>query len=184
MAAVALVRFYANIASLILGCTALIVPSHSQAIQLPMSCELRRLAVAYAQDILKDRDGIQDVSAALAMDECGTLYDTDTAHRMGHRQLRSKDERWPGSTTTEFFVSPSGDDSNPGTKENPFLTIERAQEAVRALPPPPERPATTVWLREATYYLTKPLLFNSKDSGSEGTSLLSGMPTLNFSTIV
>lgn len=32
-----------------------------------------------------------------------------------------------------FFVSPAGDDANPGTREEPLATLQRAQAAVRAL---------------------------------------------------
>lgn len=33
----------------------------------------------------------------------------------------------------EFFVAPSGDDENPGTRQKPFATLEKARDAVRAL---------------------------------------------------
>lgn len=33
--------------------------------------------------------------------------------------------------STEFFVAPSGSDTNPGTAERPFATPARAQKAVR-----------------------------------------------------
>ena len=32
-----------------------------------------------------------------------------------------------------FFVSPDGDDQHPGTREQPFRTLERARDQVRAL---------------------------------------------------
>ena len=31
----------------------------------------------------------------------------------------------------DFYVSPAGDDANPGTREQPFASLARAREAVR-----------------------------------------------------
>jgi len=36
-------------------------------------------------------------------------------------------------TQATFYVSPDGDDSNPGTETAPFKTIEAARDAVRAI---------------------------------------------------
>ena len=68
------------------------------------------------------------------------------------------------SQTGSFFVSPSGDDENPGTQKRPFATIERAQAATRHMR---VRGGVTVFLRGGTYYLPKPLLFTPEDSGTE-----------------
>lgn len=53
----------------------------------------------------------------------------------------------PAPTAAEFFVAPNGDDHNPGTKERPFATVQRAQSAVKA--------GDTVYLRGGTYHLTE-----------------------------
>jgi len=37
------------------------------------------------------------------------------------------------SLGSEFYVSPSGDDRNPGTRVKPFRTLERARDAVREM---------------------------------------------------
>ncbi|HDP34019.1 MAG TPA: right-handed parallel beta-helix repeat-containing protein [Candidatus Hydrogenedentes bacterium] len=37
------------------------------------------------------------------------------------------------SAGAEFFVSPHGAEGNPGTKEQPFLTLEQARDAIRAV---------------------------------------------------
>jgi hypothetical protein len=57
-----------------------------------------------------------------------------------------------------YFVSPAGDDANPGTLERPFATLPRAQQAAR------EKPGD-VFLRGGTYYLSAPLVFTAEDSG-------------------
>ncbi len=66
-----------------------------------------------------------------------------------------------------FYVSPSGSDSNPGTEELPFLTIQRARDAVRTI-----RDAMTgdiiVYLRDGSYRQQSTLQFDERDSGSNG----------------
>lgn len=71
----------------------------------------------------------------------------------------------PLPDATAFYVSPSGNDRNPGTEARPFASIHRAQEAVRALS---RRTPVSVWLREGTHYLAAPLTFTPSDSGSPG----------------
>ncbi|MBP8951504.1 MAG: right-handed parallel beta-helix repeat-containing protein [Armatimonadetes bacterium] len=70
--------------------------------------------------------------------------------------------------SAEFFVSPTGDDASPGTQAAPFATIQRAQEAVRALKAGGLLGGpVTVFLREGTWFLDQPLAFTPEDSGSE-----------------
>lgn len=63
----------------------------------------------------------------------------------------------------DFYVSPSGSDSNPGSKARPFATITRARDAVRQLKPS----TVTVWVRGGTYNLPKTLAFTPQDSGTK-----------------
>lgn len=58
-----------------------------------------------------------------------------------------------------YYVSPVGDDTNPGTIEKPFASVQRAQGAVRRKP-------GNVLLRGGVYYLTEPLVFRAEDSGT------------------
>lgn len=64
-----------------------------------------------------------------------------------------------------YFVSPSGDDANPGTLEKPFATLQRAQQAVRGK-------GGEVMLRGGTYYLPAPLVFTAQDSGTKDKPVL------------
>ncbi|OGV69071.1 MAG: hypothetical protein A2283_01485 [Lentisphaerae bacterium RIFOXYA12_FULL_48_11] len=66
---------------------------------------------------------------------------------------------------TEFFVSPEGSDVNPGTKKQPFQTVERARIAVRKAKS--DRMPVTVWLREGVYSVAKTIEFTPEDSGTE-----------------
>ena len=59
-----------------------------------------------------------------------------------------------------YFVSPAGDDRNPGTSEKPFATLQRAQQAAR-------QKRGDVFLRGGNYYLPDTLSFTAEDSGTK-----------------
>src|SRR5580692_2270950 len=64
-----------------------------------------------------------------------------------------------------FWVATDGSDSNPGTEEEPFLTLQRAQAAVRALPSSAFKDQDVyVYIEEGTYRLQEPLVFTAEDS--------------------
>ena len=58
-----------------------------------------------------------------------------------------------------YFISPTGDDANPGTLAKPFATLQRVQQAAR-------EKHGNVFLRGGTYYLSAPLVFTAEDSGT------------------
>lgn len=60
---------------------------------------------------------------------------------------------------TDLYVSPTGSDRNPGTRQRPFATIGKAQQAVRS-----RRGKVVVFLRGGTYYLSKPIVFGPADA--------------------
>ena len=68
----------------------------------------------------------------------------------------------PPALAANYFVSPSGADTNPGTLEQPFATPQRAQQAARQAN---GREPVAVFLREGTYYLPETLTFTAEDSG-------------------
>ncbi len=68
---------------------------------------------------------------------------------------------------TVFFVSPGGDDGNPGTRERPFATITHARDVVAQVNGAMTEDIT-VYLRGGTYALTSPLVFDEGDSGTNG----------------
>lgn len=63
----------------------------------------------------------------------------------------------------EVFVSPRGNDANPGTEARPFATLSRAQEAARA---GAGQGPVTVLLDGGTYYLSAPFVLGPQDSGT------------------
>ncbi|NQT52071.1 right-handed parallel beta-helix repeat-containing protein, partial [bacterium] len=69
----------------------------------------------------------------------------------------------------EFHVAPGGNDAHPGTKEEPFATLERAREAVRArkkdgLP----KGGVTVWISGGVYARSESFVLSGpQDSGTK-----------------
>ena len=65
----------------------------------------------------------------------------------------------------EIYVSPAGNDSNPGTLDQPIATVAHAQELARS---GKASGPVTVYLRGGVYYLASPLIFTAADSGAAG----------------
>jgi hypothetical protein len=74
------------------------------------------------------------------------------------------------SELTFYVSSSSGNDLNPGTLSKPFLTIERARDAIRELKMRNElgKTAVTVYLRGGIYTLTQSFRLGEQDSGISG----------------
>ena len=69
-----------------------------------------------------------------------------------------------------FYVSPGGNDMNPGSLSQPFRSIERAQEAVRTFKQGKSRLPSggiTVYIREGIYPVHQTLQLTAEDSGTE-----------------
>lgn len=63
-------------------------------------------------------------------------------------------------TNYSFYISPEGDDTNSGTIDKPFATIQKALETARQN----KNNSVTIYLREGTYYLNDPVSFKPEDS--------------------
>ncbi|MHC4131520.1 MAG: hypothetical protein ACYSR3_05930 [Planctomycetota bacterium] len=68
------------------------------------------------------------------------------------------------SLAVDIYVSPSGDDSNPGTKEKPLNTFQAARDKVRTVK---ENGDITVYFRDGYYTFSQPVKLTIEDSGSE-----------------
>lgn len=85
---------------------------------------------------------------------------------------------WPaavlGASPSGFYVAPNGTDANPGTRERPFATLEKARDAVRQLKRQTGLPdgGATIWLRGGEYPRTAPLVLTPEDSGQPGNPLV------------
>lgn len=74
----------------------------------------------------------------------------------------------PASTYgAEFTISPTGDDTNPGTSAAPFKSLEKARDAVRAvIAKGMPSGGIAVWLRGGIYERSATLNLGAQDSGS------------------
>ena len=72
----------------------------------------------------------------------------------------------PLTQAADFYVATDGSDSNPGTIDQPFATLNGARTAIRALSHPLSS-SVTVWIRGGRYYLQSAFaLSGSQDSGT------------------
>ena len=69
----------------------------------------------------------------------------------------------------DLYVSPQGNDTNPGTKEKPIATLGKAVEKVR---PHAGKAPITVHFADGVYYLPETVVFTPKDSGSKKNPIL------------
>jgi hypothetical protein len=69
-----------------------------------------------------------------------------------------------------FFIATGGKDTNPGTKDQPFASLEKARDTIRKLKQDSAYPANgvTVTLRGGLYVRTKPFELGPDDSGLPG----------------
>ncbi|PXV63122.1 PDZ domain-containing protein [Dysgonomonas alginatilytica] len=63
-----------------------------------------------------------------------------------------------------LYVSISGDDNNPGTKEQPFATLEKATKEASFFA---GKKAITIYLRGGIHYIRKPILLTASTSGTK-----------------
>lgn len=73
-------------------------------------------------------------------------------------------------TIAELYVSPDGNDTNPGTLTQPFRTLTAARDAVRKINQNMQGDIV-VYLREGTYRVTEPVAFDLRDSATNGYSI-------------
>ncbi|WP_158602330.1 right-handed parallel beta-helix repeat-containing protein [Cohnella endophytica] len=67
-----------------------------------------------------------------------------------------------------FYVSPQGNDDNHGNERSPFLTIERAQRAVRESIASGMSADANVYLGGGYYEVGSTIMFDERDSGRDG----------------
>ncbi|HTR40832.1 MAG TPA: fibronectin type III domain-containing protein [Pseudomonadales bacterium] len=75
------------------------------------------------------------------------------------------------SAQADLYISPTGNDSNPGTQAQPIRTLAHARDLVRGM----NQNMTgdiTVWLAGGTYRLAEPLVLGAQDSGSGGHNII------------
>jgi hypothetical protein len=73
----------------------------------------------------------------------------------------------------EYFVAPTGNDANPGTKEKPFASLEAARDAIRSLKAKGSLSgAVCVRLMPGEYSMKRMLELTAADSGTEAAPIV------------
>ena len=73
------------------------------------------------------------------------------------------------ASAAEVYVSPQGNDRNPGTKEKPVASLSRARDVVR---PMAGKKPVRVNVADGVYYLPETLVFEAADSGTSKRPIL------------
>lgn len=71
------------------------------------------------------------------------------------------------TVAANFYVAPTGKDSNCGSEKEPFATLSQAQAAVSTFIAKGLREDVTVFVRDGTYHREQPLTFGLEDSGTK-----------------
>lgn len=72
----------------------------------------------------------------------------------------------------EVHVSPKGNNANPGTHEKPVASLETARDLLRSLRKNSLASSPTIMIHEGIYDLSRSLVFDERDSGSDGLPLI------------
>ena len=75
------------------------------------------------------------------------------------------------SRAANLYVSPSGDDQNPGTQDQPVRTLDHVRDLVRTMNQTMSDDIT-VYLAGGTYRLSKSFTLGALDSGMNGFSVI------------
>jgi hypothetical protein len=70
------------------------------------------------------------------------------------------------TSPVEFYMSPVGNDQNPGTEAEPFQSLERAKQAVKEQSGEKPSRQVVINVKGGTYLLNSPVFFTAEDSGT------------------
>ncbi len=70
-----------------------------------------------------------------------------------------------------FYVSPKGEDSNTGTRQQPFATLQRARDAVRQINGNMTGDVVVI-LGGGTYSISEPIVFDQRDAATGGHTIV------------
>ncbi|MFC4991607.1 right-handed parallel beta-helix repeat-containing protein [Rubritalea tangerina] len=104
---------------------------------------------------------IANYSSILGRLMAGALLTTLTFHSA---ELSAKETKF-------FYVSPAGDNQNPGTKDKPYKSLDATRNAVRQWKTQHPNQDITVYLRQGKYRLGQTVKFTLQDSGSDTQSI-------------
>ncbi len=76
------------------------------------------------------------------------------------------------AASSQIYVSPTGNDANPGTQARPVRTLEHARDLARVLKRKQSGRDVRIWLAGGTYRLSQPLVLTAEDSGAGGSHVV------------
>lgn len=105
--------------------------------------------------------------------EDGLATSTERVFRLDELSLEGIVEDIPGLPpfSDSLYVSPHGDDSNPGTREAPFVSLERARQEVRLMNVQTAEDIT-VYFDSGDYPVDGTVIFDGDDSGLYGSKII------------
>jgi hypothetical protein len=143
------------------GCDSLVSHDHGQTWNLDRRYELDSFEFLRPDGYWVD--GVCGHIGAVALND-GHMLAVYGNYRVGAVLIKWQ----PGEVEKQasLYVSPAGSDEHAGTIDAPFLTLERARDAIRALKAEsPDKPIT-VLIRGGTHRLEQSVVFSGRDSGS------------------
>ena len=82
-------------------------------------------------------------------------------------QAEETDDAVTDEEAVEFYVSPDGDDSNPGSENAPFQSLSRAKQAMDEINDDMSSDII-VYLMDGVYYQDETLTFGTQDYSTNG----------------
>jgi len=143
------------------GCDALISKDHGKTWNLD-----RRYELDGFEFLRKDGfwvDGVCGHIGAVALKD-GHVLSVYGNYPVGAVLIKWKPDAEPAIGT--FYIAPNGKDDSKGSFAEPFQTLDRGREAVRAWREHHPREAATVLIRGGTYRLDQSVVFSGRDSGT------------------
>ena len=115
-----------------------------------VDCHIKMAAYDFAKEIQPERGNLRSVFDALQLEQCEMQRPEED------RRVRIPEVENPGFTVLVDIVH--GNDENDGKIDSPVKTIERGLSLVRGV-----EGRRTLYLREGTYYVSKPILLTKVD---------------------
>lgn len=118
-------------------------------------------------NVIDNKDNMQATIMPSTTPETGDLAETPT-------DVPAKEET-PTQEINEpqytIYVSPNGNDSNPGTAEKPLASIQQARDLIREFSSNMEK-SISVIVHGGTYSIVEPIQFTEEDSGKNGFDII------------
>jgi Fibronectin type III domain/Right handed beta helix region len=97
----------------------------------------------------------------------GTSFDGGTGGDDGGAGTGGTPDSGVTPDPSGIYISPGGDDANPGTADHPIRTLEHARDLVRTINQAMDADIH-VYLEDGTFVLSAPLTLGAEDSGTQG----------------